>query len=171
MKKIVLMSLMMLAALHTQNAAAVSVGDILYHDGTFSSSFTSDKMAIGVVYWVSPQNGFGHVMALNQPNDMTYENAVAYCESYQTVGAAKGRWHLPNPTELIHMGKEQWNGTSNNKFAELNAKLATITDLGEQLKAGSYYFAHSSAQYKFKLDAYAAPTTGGNGAVRCVLNF
>ena len=111
------------------------------------------------------------LMALNQPNDMTYANAVAYCQSYQTVGAAKGRWHLPNPTELIHMGKEQWNGTSNNKFAELNAKLATITDLGEQLKAGSFYFAHSSAQYKFKLDAYATPTTGGNGAVRCVLNF
>ena len=171
MKKILYMVLTLVFALATRPAAAVEVGDIYYHDGTFSNTFTTDKMAVGLVYWVSARKDFGHIMALNQPDDMTYDNAVAYCKSYQTLGAAKGRWHLSNPTELIHMGKEQWNGTANDKFTQLNAKIATITNMGEPLKAGSYYWAYSSGHYQFKLDVYGVQTSSGNGAVRCVMNF
>ena len=113
-------------------------------------------------------------MALNQPDDMTYGNAEAYCQSYQVLGIPKGTWHVPNRMELLHMGKEQWNGTANDKFTQLNAKLATITGIGESLKSGSMYWARSQSRYRFKLNAYGVDTQSGasaTGAVRCVMIF
>ena len=174
MKKILYAVLTLVFALATLPAAAVEVGDIYYHDGTFSNTFTTDKMAVGLVYWVSARKDYGLIMALNQPDDMTYANAMAYCQSYQVLGIPKGTWHVPNRIELVHMGKEQWNGTANDKFTQLNAKLATITGIGESLKAGSMYWARSNNKYRFKLDSYGVDTQTGasaTGAVRCVMYF
>lgn len=174
MRKLGLMLLALWGSLYTPQAQAVEVGDIYYHDGTFSNTFTSDKMAVGLVYWVSARKDYGFIMALNQPDDMTYGNAEAYCQSYQVLGIPKGTWHVPNRMELLHMGKEQWNGTANDKFTQLNAKLATITGIGESLKSGSMYWARSQSRYRFKLDAYGVDTQSGasaTGAVRCVMIF
>lgn len=43
MKKILYAVLTLVFALATRPAAAVEVGDIYYHDGTFSNTFTTDK--------------------------------------------------------------------------------------------------------------------------------
>lgn len=150
---------------------AVEVGDIYYHDNTFDNTYLSSKMPVGLVYWVSARKDHGFIMALNQPDDMTYDNAIAYCKSYQILGVAKGTWHVPNRLELVHLGKEQWDGTANDKFNQLNNKLATITGIGEKLKAGSYYWARSSAKYLMKLDTYGVTTGSSSGAVRCVMDF
>lgn len=154
-------------------ARAVEVGDIYYHDGTFDNTYNAGKMPVGLVYWVSARKDYGYIMALNQPDAMSYANAVTYCQNYQILGVAKGTWHMPNRMELLRMGKEQWNGTANDKFVQLNNKLTTITGIGEKLKASSYYWARSVSYYVMKLDIYGVTTVSSSSSqnLRCVMNF
>ncbi len=169
MKKICFFALLA-GLLSVNKAQAVEVGDILYNDGTISNVVDDSKIPIGLFYWVSNRKDFGYIMALNQPDDMTYANAMAFCQSYQTLGTKKGDWSLPNRPELIKMGKEVWNGTLSDKFTLLNNKLASIS-IGEQLKPDVGYWARSASKYQFTLNKYGVATkTGGSdtGAVRCV---
>lgn len=172
MKKILCLCLCFFG-FYTSPVWAVEVGDILYNDGTISSVNEDSKIPVGLFYWVSNRKDFGYIMALNQPDDMTYSNAIAFCQSYQTLGTTKGNWAMPTRSELIKMGKEIWNGTTNDKFTLLNSKLKSIS-IGEQLKAGAAYWARSQAKYQFKLDVYGVATKGGasdTGAVRCIMKY
>lgn len=116
MKKILLTLLLGSGILAIQPAAAVEVGDIYYSDKTFSATYNSSKMPIGLVYWVYPSKDHGYIMQLNQPAAMTFANAKTHCANYTTLNTTIGTWRLPDFHETLLMAKESWNGVSNDKF-------------------------------------------------------
>lgn len=158
---------------------AVEVGDIMYHDGTFTATYigaSSAKMPIGLVYWTYPSKDHGYVMALNQPVDKTWKEAKVYCENYTTLNFNVGSWRLPDFPELIAMGKQSWNGVGDDKFNILNKKLATITGVGEALKTGNYH-SYTQTSYGNLVDlSTGTPATSGNTNsstqhFRCIMQF
>lgn len=120
---------MMMAAFLLQilSARAAEVGDIFYSDKTFSSKLESDKLPIGLLYYVSVAGDYGLVMALNQPPAKKYQEAWTYCNDYTPLGTSRGFWRLPTLQEWMRAMNEQWNGVKNNKLTILNQKLATIS--------------------------------------------
>lgn len=140
MKKLLVIIMLLLSGGMIKSAEAVEVGDIYYHDKTFSPIVKIDgaKMPIGLVYWVYPSKDHGYIMALNQPVADTFVNALRYCGNYTTLNTRVGDWRLPDFQQMVVMGNEQWNGVKNNKFTVLNQKLATITGIGEALVAEWY---------------------------------
>ena len=159
------------------SAHAVEVGDIMYHDQTFSPTYigaSSAKMPIGVVFWTYPSKDHGLIMALNQPVDDTFANAKVYCENYTTLNFNVGSWRLPDRYELMHMAKQSWNGVSDDKFNVLNKKLATITGVGEQLKSGNYHsMMNSNYGYPINLSTGVLGTSRNSSTIhfRCIMAF
>lgn len=176
MKKLTLLTTMLV--LLSSTAGAVEVGDIMYHDRTFSSVLDTSgaRMPIGLVYWVYPSKDHGYVMALNQPLDAKWADAKTYCYNFTTLNTSIGSWRLPDLQELIRMGKEQWNGVNNDKYNILNKKLATITGVGEQLKSGMYH-SHTTSSSGIRVDLSAGQITFNNSAntatshFRCIMQF
>lgn len=136
MKKLCMM-LMAAFLLQILPARAAEVGDIFYSDKTFSSKLESDKLPIGLLYYVSVAGDYGLVMALNQPPAKNYREAWTYCNDYTPLGTSRGFWRLPTLQEWMRAMNEQWNGVKNNKLTILNQKLATIS-IANALLTGDY---------------------------------
>ena len=153
---------------------AAEVGDILYHDGTFDKTVLSDKVPIGVVFWVSDRRDHGYVLTLEQPAKMAYSSAISYCNSYKTLGTAAGDWKLPNAMEILRMGNERINGVTNTKFNTLNTKLKSIPN-GQELLASQYYWIESRGFGLTYLDKFGFTTSNDSAGSmyypRCVKGF
>lgn len=158
---------------------AVEVGDIMYHDRTFTATYigaSSAKMPIGLVYWTYPSKDHGYVMALNQPVDDTWAQASDYCQNFTTLNTKVGDWRLPDLQELIPMGKQSWNKIGDDKFNVLNKKLATITGVGEALKTGNYH-SHTTGNAGVLVNLSTGAIINGNSTnkdtqhFRCIMQF
>lgn len=174
MKKYLILSWVL--ALLPLQAQAIEVGDIMYHDRTFSPivNVSGSKMPIGLVYWVNASRDHGLAMALNQPVNDTWANAKSYCANFTTLNANVGSWRLPDQSELIRMGKQQWNGTIDEKFKILNQKLVTITGVGEVLVTG-FYHSHTQGSAGVRVDLSTGNISNGTSTTsshfRCVMAF
>lgn len=170
MKKIIGLSLLT-AMMLPFAAQAVEVGDIMYYDKTYSTTIDTSKMPIGVVYWVNTDRTKGYVLSLPQPADMNLATAKSQCANFSTLGTNAGEWKLPTMHQGFTMMTRRWNGTTDNKFTNINAKLATITT-GQPLKS-SYYWTLSRSNYWAPNPSsgqfYYNTSTSGNRSVRCVM--
>lgn len=177
MKKILLTLLLGSGILAIQPAAAVEVGDIYYSDKTFSATYNSSKMPIGLVYWVYPSKDHGYIMQLNQPAAMTFANAKTHCANYTTLNTTIGTWRLPDFHETLLMAKESWNGVSNDKFNVLNKKLATITAIGEQLLTNTNYISNTTNSSGIYVNLSQGTfsernaVSSGSTRFRCIVQF
>lgn len=168
MKKILIITTLMLWSF---NALAVEVGDVYYHDKSFSTEVETAKMPIGVVYWVNIDRTTGYVLALLQPADMDLATAKTQCANFSTLGTNAGNWKLPTMEQAFKMVTQRWNGVIDQKFSVINRKLSKITT-GQALKSGNYW----TLGYRNKWSVN--PSSGdftynsgntGNRAVRCVM--
>lgn len=142
------------AAYDFQITQAVKLYDVVYHDGTTSTSTSvSGKTPIGIVYYVQPdgKNLHGLIMSLEQPMVGTRQEAIDYCAGYVTKGTNVGDWRLPNVTEMLRMGNEYSQGNLNTKYWDLQQKLALIYN-AEPLKHGNrtFYYWRPNNKYSPK---------------------
>ena len=121
-------------------AKSAEVGDIYYHDKTFSDKVDPDKVPIGVVFWVSPDNNFGLIVSLEQiPNPLSPRDANTYCSNFSTLGTSPGDWQLPRVDELLKLGNSfspETNALTTN-LTKINNVLKTIP-IASQLKSTNY---------------------------------
>ena len=121
-------------------AKSAEVGDIYYHDKTFSNKVDPDKVPIGVVFWVSPDNNFGLIVSVEQiTNKLNLTEAKAYCSNFSTLGTKPGDWALPAIDDLLKLGNSfsvELGGLTNN-LTTINNILKTIPVAG-QLKSTTY---------------------------------
>ena len=139
MKNLCFRLILMILILATP-AKSAEVGDIYYHDKTFSNKVDPDKVPIGVVFWVSPDNNFGLIVSVEQINDtLNLTEAKAYCGNFSTLGTKPGDWSLPRIDDLLKLSNSystELNGMSNN-FTKINNILKNIPT-ASQLKSANY---------------------------------
>lgn len=132
------------AAYDFQITKAVKLYDVVYHDGTTSTSTSvSGKTPIGIVYYVQPdgKNLHGLIMSLEQPMVGTRQEAIDYCAGYVTKGTNVGDWRLPNVTEMLRMGNEYSQGKLNTKYWDLQKKLAPVYNADPLTHGNKVYYA------------------------------
>lgn len=185
MKKANLFNLLLLSITISTPVEAVEVGDIYYDDKSFSAELDLTKRPIGLVYWVGNSKDYGYIMQLDQnTSTLNYYYANQYCNTYYTASTKAGDWRIPDRIELIRMGTEQWNGVKNNKFNDLNTKLASIKSnteqIGRQLYSDSYYWSASYYGQTFYLNTDGVIDKQNNSNqgdtsnlayVRCIMAF
>ena len=103
----------------------VTLYDVAYSDGTSSSTYNSNKQAIGLVFHVhdTPEKNHAWLVSLEQFTASTRAEAVKKCAGYSVKGTKAGDWHLADAGELLLMGKG--NGTSDH-YAGINNALKKI---------------------------------------------
>ena len=103
----------------------VALYDVAYSDGTSSSTYNSNKQAIGLVFHVhdTPEKNHAWLVSLEQFTASTRAEAVKKCAGYSIKGTKAGDWHLADAGELLLMGKG--NGTSDH-YAGINNALKKI---------------------------------------------
>lgn len=109
--------------------------DIIYSDGTNSSSYNTAKDAIGVAIVTETGTAFNHgyVVSIHQPSAANWTQAVKRCNDYVIKGTSEGDWQLPNLMDVMMInGWETESSTGSNQYAALNAKMKTIPE-AEQL--------------------------------------
>ena len=117
------------AAYDFQITKAVKLYDVVYHDGTTSTSTSvSGKTPIGIVAYIYPKSGNTHgiIMSREQPIVGTYAEAIEYCNNYSVKGTNVGDWRLPNIMELMWMGSTYSLGKQYFPYDSINSKLALI---------------------------------------------
>lgn len=152
---------------------SAEVGDIYYHDKTFSNKVDPDKVPIGVVFWVAPDKNFGLIVSIEQlSTPLNSHDAKSYCANFQTLGTKVGDWTLPRIDDLQKLGNSYKNGKLTNNFTTINNVLKKVP-LASQLKAANYiaygvygYWAHLSNGYV----GYAG-STSAQYEVRCITGF
>lgn len=157
-------------------AKSAEVGDIYYHDKTFSNKVNPDKVPIGVVFWVSPDNNFGLVVSLEQiPNPLNITDANAYCTNFSTLGTSPGSWVLPRIDDLLKLGNSYNRQTKSiiNNLTKINNVLKTI-DIASQIKE-TRYIAYSNTGYSYKVNLTTGNLASTNSneklEVRCITGF
>ena len=167
-------SLVMIILILAAPAKSAEVGDIYYHDKTFSNKVDPDKVPIGVVFWVSPDNNFGLIVSLEQiPNKQGSGDANTYCSNFSTLGTKPGDWQLARVDDLLKLGNS-YNAETNamtTNLTKINNILNTIT-IASPLKSdwyiaygGGYCVNLSSGKVKY---GYINST---KCEVRCITGF
>ena len=175
MKNLCFSLIMMILTLATP-AKSAEVGDIYYHDKTFSNKVDPDKVPIGVVFWVSPDNNFGLIVSIEQiPNQLGTTDANAYCSNFSTLGTKPGDWQLARVDDLLKLGNSYNAETSamTTNLTKINNVLKTIT-IASELKSTNYIAYSSSNTYYVNLSTGAVASTSSSSAkyeVRCITGF
>ena len=154
-------------------AKSAEVGDIYYHDKTFSNKVDPDKVPIGVVFWVSPDNNFGLIVSLEQlPNTLGVTDADAYCNNFSTLGTNPGDWHLAYADDLFKLGNMYDNKTGKltNNLSIINNALKNIPT-ASQLKSTIYVTYNSSYGAGVNLSTGEFTSSNGKFEVRCITGF
>lgn len=127
----------------------ISQYQVVYSDGTSSSSWFTSKDPIGIVTYVHPNGNRNHgiVMSLEQFTAQTQAKAIKMCADFTTKGTHPGDWHLPDIGELLTMSAGN-KRTINHEYTQFQTYLGMIPGakmLG--LSSSSYYTTSGAADY------------------------
>ena len=113
--------------------------DIVYSDGTTSSSLTTTKDAIGVALVFETNSGYNHgiIVSAHQPPATTWANAIKRCNDFVVKGTSEGDWRLPTLFEMIEInGWETESSTGTNQYTNLNNKIQLIEKITRDFVSG-----------------------------------
>lgn len=116
----------------------INLYDVAYSDGTTSSSYNANKLAIGLVYYVHPNGNKNHgwLMTLEQFPAQSRAEAIKRCAGFSTKGTRAGDWHLPDIGELMMMSS---GNDSTGEYASLNSAIKKVPG---SMQLGSTYSEH-----------------------------
>ena len=121
----------------TVNAVTASIGDIVYSDGTISTSLESGKTPVGIVIKTTNSQP-SLILALNDGSntELTYSKAETACASYGTTCGDGKTWRIPTANE--------W---KNNIYANKTTIQSALTTAGgSQMGTGYYYWTSDNYQ-------------------------
>ena len=112
--------------------------DIAYSDGTTSQTYNSNKLAIGLIYYIHPngKNDHGWMISLEQFPANTRAEAIKRCAGFSTKGTRAGDWHLPDMAEIMMMSA---GNDATNEYTNLNNAIKKVPGSAQ---LGSSYNLH-----------------------------
>ena len=122
--------------------------DIVYSDGTTSSSLTTTKDAIGVALVFETNSGYNHgiIVSAHQPPATTWANAIKRCNDFVVKGTSEGDWRLPTLFEMIEInGWETESSTGTNQYTNLNNKMKLLPQAEQLGYSYLYNYCNSGA--------------------------
>ena len=99
--------------------------DIAYSDGTTSQTYNSNKLAIGLIYYIHPngKKDHGWMISLEQFPANTRAEAIKRCAGFSTKGTRAGDWHLPDMAEIMMMSA---GNDATNEYTNLNNAIKKV---------------------------------------------
>ena len=147
--------------------------DIVYSDGTTSSSLTTTKDAIGVALVFETNSGYNHgiIVSAHQPPATTWANAIKRCNDFVVKGTSEGDWRLPTLFEMIEInGWETESSTGTNQYTNLNNKMKLLPQAEQLGYSYLYNYCNSGANDNGGTYLKESPMCT-NPSSSCTVNF
>ena len=129
--------------------------DIAYSDGTTSQTYNSNKLAIGLIYYIHPngKRDHGWMISLEQFPANTRAEAIKRCAGFSTKGTRAGDWHLPDMAEIMMMSA---GNDATNEYTNLNNAIKKVPGSAQLGSSYNLHYCMSGAADRSK--SYSAQT-------------
>ena len=146
--------------------------DIAYSDGTTSQTYNSNKLAIGLIYYIHPngKRDHGWMISLEQFPANTRAEAIKRCAGFSTKGTRAGDWHLPDMAEIMMMSA---GNDATNEYTNLNNAIKKVPGSAQLGSSYNLHYCMSGAadQSKTYLNGKPVCTATNIGSSGGVKNF
>ena len=145
--------------------------DIAYSDGTTSQTYNSNKLAIGLIYYIHPngKRDHGWMISLEQFPANTRAEAIKRCAGFSTKGTRAGDWHLPDMAEIMMMSA---GNDATNEYTNLNNAIKKVPGSAQLGSSYNLHYCMSGAADQSKSYLSGTPNcTAQSKSKTCTVSF
>ena len=145
--------------------------DIAYSDGTTSQTYNSNKLAIGLIYYIHPngKRDHGWMISLEQFPANTRAEAIKRCAGFSTKGTRAGDWHLPDMAEIMMMSA---GNDATNEYTNLNNAIKKVPGSAQLGSSYNLHYCMSGAADQSKSYLNGTPNcTTQSKSTTCTVSF